>query len=470
MITPLFTANQNESFIIITMKMKYVKMSEMDVFIENNNFKFHLKPYFLNLFFSDNLKSDSLKNNSKYDVETGIFECYLEKEQTGTHFKDLEMLNTLMIKNEKSNDDKEICKKIQEISLNDNDNPIKEKIEINFTGDLIQDTNILNEILTNQIEQNYNKFEIEISNSKNFNYGFNNEFDDIFNHREEELIELSDLNPTKYKISERFFRKMEIENEDFIPDRYFYDYLTLDGTSENDEDGSKEIFKNIIDNVIQKHFEKLNDSSLVDSKFNEKEQSTLVSLNKLKISLIDNAINFNFYLQIVDILFSYLYDLRITEFEHNSESGWNINKISAVLSNFVDFEGNFFSLSKIPPLNYIQESLTHLLISSYRRVLIYPLYRNLILCEKIREDLLFVLNLGIIFILKCLLKIRSIFERCEPRDILNKIYIDYLIRWIQTSDPKIWKIITYNLTEVNINKNNLKLDLESIEEEFSNIK
>jgi hypothetical protein len=39
----------------------------------------------------------------------------------------------------------------------------------------------------------------------------------------------------------------------------------------------------------------------------------------------------------LDILYAYHYDLIVNYNEHNSESGWNIIKLSSVLSAFIDY-------------------------------------------------------------------------------------------------------------------------------------
>jgi len=70
MITPYFKVEQEENFLFVHLKLKYVKISEVDFYLEGNNFKFHLKPYFLNLNFSDNIK-ETENCNSKYDIDTG---------------------------------------------------------------------------------------------------------------------------------------------------------------------------------------------------------------------------------------------------------------------------------------------------------------------------------------------------------------------------------------------------------------
>ena len=72
-------------------------------------------------------------------------------------------------------------------------------------------------------------------------------------------------------------------------------------------------------------------------------------------------------------------------------------------------------------------------------------------------------------ILKCLLKIKNIFDRNEPRFLLNVIYIDPLIKWIQNdADDKIFEIIKNVINKISIKKEQLKLDLDVIENDYLN--
>jgi protein SHQ1 len=162
-----------------------------------------------------------------------------------------------------------------------------------------------------------------------------------------------------------------------------------------------------------------------------------------------------------------LYDYRTTEFEHNSESGWTVNKISSVFSCCVNFDKNFFTLSEEPHLNFFEEAVTNVLISCYRRVLCYPLYRNIKICKKVQEDLSGILTRGIFQILKFFLKTRILFERSEPRHILNKIYVDSFIKWLQFySIEKIWNLLGNAIKNIIIEKKDLKMGLEEYENEF----
>ena len=60
MIRPLFNVSQDENFIYIEATVKYVKISEFEYFIENNNFRFTLKPYYLNINLPGKLNSESI--------------------------------------------------------------------------------------------------------------------------------------------------------------------------------------------------------------------------------------------------------------------------------------------------------------------------------------------------------------------------------------------------------------------------
>ena len=94
---------------------------------------------------------------------------------------------------------------------------------------------------------------------------------------------------------------------------------------------------------------------------------------------------------------------------------------------------------------------------------------HLIKCPKNKKKYRqFVLSKEIEYIVKCLINCRIAFERSEPRFILNEIYIDHLIKWVQGSNSSLWKVI-YNLLEDKefvVTKEELKLNIEEIESEY----
>ena len=486
MIRPIFNVIQDENFIYIESKVKYVKISDFEYFIENNNFRFTLKPYYLNINLPGKLNSESKNNSFTYEPVNQKLICKIEKLNSGENFPNLQFISTLYEENSKGEKDKalssnkSIFTKIEEINANNevNNKDNSENIKINNGKEL-------NDYLFKSYTEEKNKIKncknegIEelkgIKNINEYKYGFNNNFFDVFDKRKEELVEICDLDPKEIPINKRYLYKLEKENNDFVPERYLTDLFLDDKNS----DFYDEFFTGIIGNDLNEKDKNFLDS-IKDKKnkdnFDEIENEVLYKISKLNINKIDinNEVGiiplkykYNFYLNIIDILFGYIYNCLITEYENSSESGWTINKLSSTLSCLIDFNLNYYSQSNEISFNILNETIENLLVSNYRRVLIYPLYRNIKICHKIKKIIIKVLELGRFSVLKCLLKIKNIFDRNEPRFLLNIIYIDPLIKWIQNyGDDKIFDIIKEYLMKININKDQLKLDLEIFEKDY----
>ena len=454
MITPLFRLSQDNEFITLTAKLKYVKFSDFDYFIDNNTFRFSLKPYFLKITLSHPLSADSPKNQFAYNIEEQILICKIQKAEIGAHFENLDLISTLF--DNPTTPSAPIGNKIEEVSTNSNNSTL---CKIN-----VQNANELNEYLFNIYSQPEISNLTLLDSKENFFYGFNNQFSDVFDKRAEDAVEICDLNPKKVPLKFRYLAMLEKENNDFNKERYVYD-LYLDG---DNEDFADDNFKNILSLSNEKFIDSIKRKEN-EMPYTEKEMQILTSINKTKISFIEsNTFSpFKFYLQIVDILFAYLYDCLMTEYEHSSESGWTINKLSSVLSCFVDYDKNFYSQSKEISFSILDELIKHTLIAAYRRVLTYPLYRNVKLCEKIKKEICDVLSLGRFSIVKCFLQIRMIFERSEPRYLLNVLYIDPLLKWIQfDSEDKILIMLAEKIKSTTIELSDIKMNLETAEKEI----
>ena len=486
MIRPIFNVSQDDNFIYIESKVKYVKISDFEYFIENNNFRFTLKPYYLNINLPGKLNSESKQNNFIYEPENQKLICKIEKLNIGENFQNLQFISTLYENKSKGENDKQLSNnksiftKIEEINpnINDGDKDSSENIQINNAKEL-------NDYLYNIYTEEKNKIKNDkeegieelkgIKNINDYKYGFNNHFYDVFDNRKEELIELCDLNPKEIPINKRYLYKLEKENNDFVPERYLTDLFLDDKNS----DFYDELFAGIIENDLNEK-DKLFLESIKDKKnkdnFDEIENEVLYKISKLNIN--DDNINnnnnsskkifkYNLYLNIIDILFGYIYNCLITEYENSSESGWTINKLSSSLSCLIDFDLNYYSQSNEISFDILFETIENLFISNYRRVLIYPLYRNIKICNKVKNIIIKILELGRFSILKCLLKIKNIFDRNEPRFLLNIIYIDPLIKWIQNyGNDKIFEIIKQQIMKINIDKEKLKLDLDIYEKDY----
>ena len=467
MITPLFKIDQDENYIIIKAQVKYIKISEFDYFIEDNNFRFTLKPYHLNIYLSDKLKSESENNSFKYDLENQLLTCKLEKLEPGKNFINLNLLSTLL-ENPKKNSNQ--ITKIEEINSNLNNN-LEEKCKIP-----ISNLKELNEFLFNQYSKEENQEIIPNITGKNiedYYYGFNNYFIDVFDKRNEDMLEICDINPKKIPIKFRYLAKLEEEIRNFDAEHYVSDLFLEDKESDFYDENFNNILKlsniEFMKSISKDNFQ--NNEML----FNENELQILKEVNKVNLDSMINNLNhnnnnfcaFKFYLNIIDILFAFIYDCITTEFEHSSESGWTINKLSSTLSNLIDFNKNYYSQSKHISFDILNELIKNLIISCYRRLLIYPLYRNFKLCEKVKNNVIEILSKGKFGLTKCFIIIKKIFEKSEPRYLLNTLYINPLLKWIQFySEEKIINILIEVIKNIKIEKDDLKLDLDIVEKEL----
>ena len=111
---------------------------------------------------------------------------------------------------------------------------------------------------------------------------------------------------------------------------------------------------------------------------------------------------------------AFCYDYQCINGESNCESAWSINKLSATLSCIVEFE-----------------EVSEVIRSIFRRILIYPIYRNIDLAEKCLEDTKRIFAQGKQAVLRVLLSIKTLFDRSEPRYLLNRLFMDDMIIWLQ---------------------------------------
>ena len=182
LITPQFSCSQTEDQIIVEIHVKYVKISSVDFFVEGNNFRFSLTPYFLSINFPGDLQTAE-NCKSTYDPETGILLCYLDKITKGENFPDLGMIGKLLSSSSKK------TSSIPNIVVFDQD--FKESTT-NYTFDE------LNEI----VKKDYLAAEMEsLSFNSDYQYGFNNSKLSPLASRQEELVELFTVNPEITTIS-----------------------------------------------------------------------------------------------------------------------------------------------------------------------------------------------------------------------------------------------------------------------------
>jgi len=177
----------------------------------------------------------------------------------------------------------------------------------------------------------------------------------------------------------------------------------------------------------------------------KEEKEVLVGI-KSKIMSLDQKQTRMIYSGLVEIIFSYCYISRSFYGEMEPEASWIIAKISPMLS--------WLNVSSSP-----REAL----VNCFRRALMFPLYRSFSLCAASHQDTIKIIS-NRVFITKLLLHIRTLFNRREPYYLLNQLYIDDYIIWIQSRalDENLKKLAK-NLARYRVEPKSLKLDLELLE-------
>lgn len=118
---------------------------------------------------------------------------------------------------------------------------------------------------------------------------------------------------------------------------------------------------------------------------------------------------------LVDILFCYAYDSRVTEGEHNVESGWTLRRLSSLCS-YMEAFGHVADVAA----------------ACLRRALCYPLLRHWRLACAALSDVAAILRLGREGGLRALLDCRALLQSgVECGYLLNRVWLDDYCVWLQ---------------------------------------
>lgn len=155
--------------------------------------------------------------------------------------------------------------------------------------------------------------------------------------------------------------------------------------------------------------------ALQDLTFDETEREALLSIPNKEHLISDHR---PIFLSLIDILFGYCYDYRMTEGESNVESPWTISILSPTLSWFECWDSK-------------NDSSKVVMAAAARRALIYPYCRFLGLATMLLKDILRIMGRGRRAVLKALLASRAVMEKSDTHYMLNKFYLDDYVLWVQ---------------------------------------
>lgn len=416
MLTPDFQLKQDENNLTIIIIAPHARVTDTEIFIEDDEFRFHSKPYFLRLCLPGNIVENG-HEKANYDSSKGIFTIVVPKESPGEMFEGLDMLTSLLTPKSQK-----LKKPVIEVIKKDEDEKVEEEAHL-------EEEKQEEEFDWHVEQQPYKEKELLLDGQT---YGFANQKSGIFKRLQDEVYEIVDLpNPEHCPPADRRTMREQAETEKFDPDHYIADLY--------DDDAIQQIMK------YDPPWCYMSEDKDIKVEFTDEEKQKMKNLPK-KEYLLDDAMVTTLYLGLIDILFGYAYNMRINEGDENVESGWTICKLSATLSWLETFS-----------------SVSDVVRSCIRRSLCYPLYRHWDLSQTVLQDVHNILAAGKQQVLKCLLDIHSILGSSYPRYILNDLYItDYCV-WVQTISNKRLKTLASALEKRTISKEDVGFELDSVE-------
>ncbi|KAF9189489.1 hypothetical protein BGZ51_009525 [Haplosporangium sp. Z 767] len=177
--------------------------------------------------------------------------------------------------------------------------------------------------------------------------------------------------------------------------------------------------------------------------FSTKEQELMRELPRREYILENTK---STYLSLIDILFAYSYDLRVSEGDTTVETAWTICKLSA-------------SMAALDQFTTLKETL----LACYRRALAYPLCRNWNLATKVLQDVYVLFKLGRRGILRALLAIKEVLDHDDVYYIYSKMFIEDYCVWIQSASEKVIRTLAHELHHFQLEKSELDWHLEELE-------
>ncbi|KAH9494599.1 Hsp90 cochaperone shq1 [Bulinus truncatus] len=400
MLTPKFSLSQDSEFVYIHIQAPYIKLSETECYVEEDEFRFYSQPYYLRLHLPGRIQDDQ-KSTSQYDVDSGELKVRLTKQTKSENFEGLGLLTKLLTP-----------KEIKDVSP---------EIEVLSKSDLIEEDESW------FIEQKIHEDVVLVNGP---NYGFANRKSNCLNRITSELTDMIDLqDPDNTTLEDRTTLRKQQEENHFKCEHYLADFFDDDIIRELITPDYKELTGVVGEEVI----------------LSDKENEKLLQLPRREY-IIEKKDLEQTYLGLVDFMLAYSYNYRFTLGENGIESDWTVCKLSCTLSWLDSFQ-----------------NVKDILISFARRSLVFPLYRNWELVQRVFSDVRTIFQVGKLQILKCLLGIHSILAESDVKYPLNDLYItDYCV-WIQSANTDKIKSIAETLNNLVISKSDLNLKLDEME-------
>ena len=414
---PKFHISQDSKNLTIAIKLPFIRVSSAETIVEGKSFTFSCPPYLLKLNFpGDLIDDDDAKGVYDPNDENGTLKITLPKVVEGD-FPDLDFTTKLL-------QPRELPKKLA--SRASNGPPLIEVVNSTTNEDVGEDSDDEEEQEVSVADWGTSldsKMEIKVGAPC---YGFNQNFSNSFSNLREQLQDMCECKGMD-ELTTRQKRdlRVEVEEEKFDGDHYCGDYFANhDRFLDWNEEGKDPLYvcackfnpwwPPSISPPPPPSVVNLTET-LQQLTFDDKEQETLANLPNKEHLISDHR---PILLSLIDILFGYAYDCRMTEGEPTVESPWTISILSPTLSWFEHWD---------PFLDSAQV----VMVAAMRRSLVYPYCRFLGFATLLLNDVLQILERGRRSVLKALLASRSVMEGSDTHYMLNKFYLDDMCIWVQ---------------------------------------
>lgn len=451
---PKFHVHQDDKMVYLDINVPYVRVSDMEFFIDGCDFTFWCKPYLLKLQFPGNIIDDEA-TKAVYDMnlDHGTIHVHISKQNAGEHFPDLDMVTKLLQKKKWQPQDEglpipgpliEVLGSSQH--SDEEDEPIHEDKSIKTDNSLLV------------LEQKQQEPLIQLPGTT-CRYGFNNSFRDFFKCWHSEVCEIISLpEPDQTAENDRRRLREEEENIAFDVERYLGDFKFISDDMLYQEavqfcpyweeiQRNQDIWHRKVNTLVRNRVlirsltpipedeeiitqrlhgldldQDNNVSAIDDSRqvvFSPEDTQVLAKLpNKEYLISRGSKEERRVLCSMVDILIGFAYDNRMTQGDSTIESGWTVSIIS-------------------PTLSWLDASSTdmdQIINNGVRRMLTYPYIRHYEFSKLVLEDCLNILRLGRRCIIRCFLQLYRIFEKSETQYLLRNLYIEDYCVWLQHFD------------------------------------
>lgn len=418
MITPLFECSQDTDTVTLTIRAPHSRPKDIDISVDGCDLHFHCAPYFLHLRFPHEL-SLSQRTSASYDMDTGLAKIPLDKKQPGLHFERLDMLSTLIVSRASARMQRNLVNG-QVIA----DSPSAE-IEV---VDANPSASASGSAAAASSSSSGHTTVLALSAPR---YGFGARYSGVFAARAEDISEILELpDPDTTPPHARHELREERERMKFSAEHYAADFML------------RAEFAHVLKYEANAQIESVslsNEDKDVLLKLPGREY--LPEVHRIAAA------------ELAGILYASCYDLRATMGERSVESAWTIARLAASFS--------FLEVFDTP-----RDSV----FASFRRTLVYPLYRHFELASLVLTDLQALLtapdcDVLRARVLRALLAIRRIFENDRIIRVFVDIYLtDYCV-WIQSVPDTVLTNLASEVAKLRFQKKNIDFPLAEIERE-----